>query len=100
MSENAERFLDLPEGRGSFHGLPGEEHVNEFAGEASFHVPVFTSPCRGFEPILELNYRSGGGNGSFGLGFELSVPNISRKTNRASRAMTNRMLFRLRERRI
>ncbi|MWC30544.1 SpvB/TcaC N-terminal domain-containing protein [Paenibacillus sp. MMS18-CY102] len=80
MTDEAGMLMSLPEGGGGFEGLSGDFHDNEFAGEASFHVPVFTSPCCEFEPQLALNYRSGGSNGSFGLGFKLSIPSISRKT--------------------
>ncbi len=41
------------------------------------------SPGRaGFDPQLSLNYDSGAGNGSFGLGWSLSTPNITRKTSK------------------
>ena len=41
------------------------------------------SPGRsGFGPALDLSYDSGAGNGPFGLGFQLSVPMVSRKTDK------------------
>ncbi|HHT9144985.1 MAG: SpvB/TcaC N-terminal domain-containing protein [Candidatus Brocadiaceae bacterium] len=39
------------------------------------------TPARGLEPKLSLSYSSGGGNDVFGLGFSLSIPKISRKTD-------------------
>jgi virulence plasmid B protein len=40
-----------------------------------------TTPCRsGFSPQLALSYDSGSGNGPFGLGWNLSLPGITRKT--------------------
>jgi len=46
-------------------------------------VPIATSPGRsGFGPQLALSYDSGSGNGPFGLGWNLSLPAISRKTDK------------------
>lgn len=72
----------LPKGGGAIQGI-GETFVpQEFAGTAGLSIPIATSPCRGFEPQLSVDYSSGGGNGIFGLGFGLSVPNIARKTSK------------------
>src|ERR1700756_2394437 len=52
-------------------------------GTGSMTVPVFTSPGRsGFGPQLSLSYDSGAGNGSFGFGWNLSVPSITRRTDK------------------
>src|SRR6516225_1056986 len=46
-------------------------------------VPLFTSPGRsGFGPQLSLSYDSGAGNGPFGFGWNLSVPSITRRTDK------------------
>ena len=46
-------------------------------------VPIATSPGRwGFGPQLSLSYDSGSGNGPFGYGWTLSVPAITRKTDK------------------
>ena len=46
-------------------------------------MPIATSPGRsGFGPELSLSYDSGSGNGPFGLGFHLSVPAVTRKTDK------------------
>src|SRR2546429_4177104 len=46
-------------------------------------VPIATSPGRsGFGPQLSLSYDSGAGNGPFGLGWSLSLPSITRKTDK------------------
>jgi hypothetical protein len=46
-------------------------------------VPIATSPGRsGFSPQLPLSYASGGGNGPFGFGWSLSLPSITRKTDK------------------
>ncbi|WP_408182136.1 SpvB/TcaC N-terminal domain-containing protein [Paraburkholderia dipogonis] len=46
-------------------------------------VPIATSPGRsGFEPQLSLSYDSATGNGPFGFGWSLSLPSITRKTDK------------------
>jgi RHS repeat-associated protein len=46
-------------------------------------VPIAASPGRsGFGPQLALSYDSGGGNGPFGFGWNLSLPAITRKTDK------------------
>jgi RHS repeat-associated protein len=46
-------------------------------------VPIATSPGRsGVGPQLSLSYDSGAGNGPFGFGWSLSLPSITRKTDK------------------
>lgn len=46
-------------------------------------IPIATLPCRSrFSPQLSLSYDSGAGNGPFGLGRNLKLPNITRKTDK------------------
>jgi RHS repeat-associated protein len=46
-------------------------------------VPIATSPGRsGFGPQLSVSYDSGSGNGPFGFGWSLSLPQITRKTDK------------------
>jgi virulence plasmid B protein len=46
-------------------------------------VPIAASPGRsGFGPQLNLSYDSGSGNGPFGFGWSLSIPAITRKTDK------------------
>src|SRR6516225_8910567 len=57
--------------------------VNPATGTASMTIAVATSPGRaGFGPSLSLTYDSGAGNGPFGLGWSLSLPAITRKTDK------------------
>ena len=73
----------LPKGGGAIQGIGETFQSMEFTGTAGLSIPIATSPCRGFEPQLSIDYSSGAGNGIFGLGFSLSVPNIARKTSKA-----------------
>jgi Salmonella virulence plasmid 65kDa B protein len=57
--------------------------ANPVTGTGSMSVPIATSPSRsGFGPQWSLSYDSGAGNGIFGLGWNLSLPSITRKTDK------------------
>jgi hypothetical protein len=74
--------LTVPRGGGAIRGIGEKFSVNAATGTTSLTVPMAASPGRnGFGPAVELSYDSGNGNGPFGLGFQLSVPRITRKTD-------------------
>ena len=57
--------------------------ANPVTGTGSISVPIAISPGRsGFGPQLSLSYDSGAGNGPFGFGWSLSLPSITRKTDK------------------
>jgi RHS repeat-associated protein len=57
--------------------------ANLVTGTGSMTVPIATSPPRsGFGPQLALSYDSGAGNGPYGFGWSLSLPSVTRKTDR------------------
>lgn len=57
--------------------------ANPVTGTGSMTVPMAVSPGRaGFAPQLSLSYDSGAGNGPFGLGWNLSLPAITRRTDK------------------
>jgi RHS repeat-associated protein len=73
--------ISLPKGGGAISGI-GEKLTIGTSGTARLTVPVFTSPARqGFNPVLELGYDTGAGNGPFGIGWNLPVPSVTRKTS-------------------
>ncbi len=75
--------LSLPKGGGAVQGIGEKFAANPVAGSGHLAVPVYTSPGRaGFGPELTLTYDSGSGNGPFGFGWSLSLPAISRKTDK------------------
>ncbi|ETN41172.1 uncharacterized protein HMPREF1541_03107 [Cyphellophora europaea CBS 101466] len=73
--------LSLPK-TGSVHGMGEKFKVNSNTGLGSCSIPIATSSARGVQPTLTLEYSSGGRNSTFGLGWDLSIPRISRKTSR------------------
>jgi len=68
----------------SFSRDVGEKFAtNPVTGTGSLSVPIAVSPGRsGFGPQLALSYDSSAGNGPFGLGWNLSLPSITRKTDK------------------
>lgn len=75
--------VSLPKGGGAIRGIGEKFAANPITGTASFSVPIYTSPGRaGFGPDLSLSYDSGAGNGPFGFGWNLSLPSITRKTDK------------------
>lgn len=75
--------LSLPKGGGAVRGIGESFSSDPVTGTASITVPVATSPGRsGFGPSLTLSYDSGSGNGPFGLGWDLGLPRIARRTDR------------------
>jgi hypothetical protein len=75
--------ISLPKGGGAVHGIGEKFGANPVTGSGSMAIPIFASPGRSsFGPQLALSYDSGSGNGPFGLGWSLSIPTITRKTDR------------------
>jgi hypothetical protein len=75
--------ISLPKGGGAIHGIGEKFAANPVTGTGSMSVPITTSPGRsGFGPQLSLSYDSGTGNGPFGFGWSLSLPSITRKTDK------------------
>jgi RHS repeat-associated protein len=75
--------ISLPKGGGAIRGIGEKFAANPVTGTGSLTVPIATSPGRsGFGPELSLSYDSGAGNGAFGIGWNLSLPSITRKTDK------------------
>jgi RHS repeat-associated protein len=75
--------ISLPKGGGAIRGIGEKFTANPVTGTGSMSVPIAISPGRGgFGPQLSLSYDSGAGNGAFGLGWNLALPSIKRKTDK------------------
>ena len=75
--------LALPKGGGAIRGIGEKFGTNPVTGTATVSVPIGASLGRsGFGPTLSLSYDSGAGNTAFGLGWNLSLPSVTRKTSK------------------
>ena len=74
--------ISLPKGGGAVSGMGESFSPDLFTGTGNFSVPIAVPPGRnGLQPSLTLGYSTGSGNGPFGLGWNMSLPGVARKTN-------------------
>lgn len=93
-SGNSKPAISLPKGGGAIKEIGETFQPNLFSGTGNFSIPIATSPGRnGFGPQLTLQYSSGNGNGPFGLGWKLSIPRITRKTEKGLPKYTDEDVF-------
>lgn len=78
----------LPKGGGAIHGTGKGWGDVGASGMATFEIPLPISPARGYAPAMSLAYRSGAGNGPFGLGWEVPLPTVRRRTSHGVPAYT------------
>jgi RHS repeat-associated protein len=74
--------INLPKGGGAIKGIDEKFTVNAVNGTSSFGIELPVGASRGMAPSLTLTYSSGAGNGIFGLGWDLSLSSIKRKTDK------------------
>jgi hypothetical protein len=76
------QIIFLPKGGGAQKGIGEKFSPDLHTGTGNFTVPIALSPGRnGFQPQFNLVYSEGHGNGSFGLGWDLTIPGVTRKTS-------------------
>lgn len=75
--------ISLPKGGGAIKSIDEKFSVNAVNGTASYSIPLpFSQGRKGGTPELTLGYNSGGGKSIFGLGWDVSLPGIQRKTEK------------------
>lgn len=75
--------LAAPTGGGAIRGLGETFATSGITGTASLTIPIAMSAGRpGGTPTLELRYDSSSGSGPFGIGWKLSPPAFTRRTDR------------------
>ena len=75
--------ITLPQGGGAIRGIDDKFAANPVTGAGALNVPIATGKGRsGFGPHLSLSYNSSGNNGAFGFGWDLSLPSITRRTDK------------------
>jgi len=70
----------LPSGGGAITGLKGDIAGAGPDGAATLSVPLPITAGRGYAPSLSLTYHSRAGNGPFGMGWNIRLPIIRRRT--------------------
>lgn len=94
QSQNAGNIVSLPKGGGAIGGTGETFTPDLFTGTATLAIPIALSPGRGgFGPKVSLHYSSGTGNGPFGLGWRLDIPNIVRGTEKGLPKYTDKDMF-------
>ena len=74
--------VSLPKGGGALKNIGDKFEANAFTGSGGMSIPIAVSPARDLSPTLALGYSTGAGNGPYGMGWQLGVPSISRKTDK------------------
>lgn len=75
--------ISLPKGGGAIKSIDEKFSVNAANGTSGFNIPFPLSSSRNsFIPGMSLSYKSGNGNGLFGLGWNADPPSISRRTDK------------------
>jgi RHS repeat-associated protein len=82
-SASSNEIISLPKGGGALKGIGETFSPDLHTGTGNFTIPITVPPGRNsFQPQLNLVYSTGNGNGLFGLGWNLSIPGITRKTSK------------------
>jgi hypothetical protein len=82
-SNSSSATISLPNGGGAQQGIGEKFSPDLHTGTGNFTVPIMLPSGRnGFQPQLSLVYSTGNSNGPFGLGWDLSVPRVSRQTSK------------------
>lgn len=82
-SNNLGQIISTPQGGGALRGIGETFSPDLHTGTGNFTVPITLPAGRnGFQPQLSLSYSTGNGNGPFGLGWNLTIPGVSRKTSK------------------
>ena len=72
--------ISTPKGGGAIKGIGETFQPNSFSGTGNYAIPFPITKARGLEPEISINYNSGNGNSSFGMGFSIELDKISLRT--------------------
>ena len=80
MSSSAE-VIATPKVAAALQGIGEKFSPDLYTGTGYFTIPIAPPPgLNGLKAQIRLVYRTGNGNGPFGLGWNLSVLGVSRST--------------------
>lgn len=74
--------VTLPKGGGAIRNIDEKFSVNAVNGTAALSIPLPFSSARGYSPSLSLSYHSGTGNSIAGMGWQLNIASVKRKTDK------------------
>jgi hypothetical protein len=75
--------INLPKGGGALKSIDEKFQVNGANGTASLNLTIPVSKSRSdFAPSLSLQYNSGAGNSPFGIGWNIDLHSIRRRTDK------------------
>jgi hypothetical protein len=75
--------ISLPEGGGAIKGIGEKFAANLVTGSGLLTIPLPARPGHsGFGPQIILNCNSGAANGLFDFDWHLTIPIVTRKTNK------------------
>ena len=81
--QKAADLISLPQGGGALAGIGETFRPDAHTGTGNFRVPLPLPPGRGgLQPVLALEYSTGRPNSPFGLGWSLTLPKVSRRTEK------------------
>lgn len=79
----SEQVLSLPKGGGGVNPIGDSFKADLFTGTGNFSIPLNVPEGRNkLTPQLSLSYSSGNGNSALGVGWQLPLFSITRKTSR------------------
>jgi hypothetical protein len=74
--------ISLPKGGGALRSIDEKFSVNAANGTCNLNIPLPFSKTRSDVGLsFALQYNSGSGNGPFGLGWNVGLPSIQRRTD-------------------
>ncbi len=86
--------ISAPKGPGTIQGMGESFSAQPSTGIATFSVPLALPKARGAaQPSLSLGYSSSSGSGVAGVGWDISVPFISRQTDRGTPSYNDQATF-------
>ncbi|HNN92498.1 MAG TPA: SpvB/TcaC N-terminal domain-containing protein, partial [Pseudomonadota bacterium] len=81
-SGNVTPSVALPQGGGAMRGMGEKFSADLFTGTGNLSIPLQVPGGRNqLQPSLSLSYSTGHGNGLFGVGWALGIPEIMRSTS-------------------
>jgi len=84
--------ISLPKAGGALQSIGEKYTLNPATGTGGLSIPIAMAAARA-APQLSLNYDSGQGNGPYGLGWSIGLPEIRRKSDRRLPEYNNEDVF-------